>query len=239
MSARPLRVALLGAGSAFLALPRGADDIFSAASSVLILVVTTESLTQTLAGLAGLSWAWTASGAISDFVHRHPTLKMLALSFLLLIGVTLVAEGTPGLTRHVAVDLIRAEAWRSTCLLQAARIVKQGVVPTKRRTRVSTLMARLVGRHQLRGRSTVRGRGRACPHVGSTSRRVDRRVHSPGPNRFASAADDHARTWRPVCAGALPGFGSCACAEPAQFSPARPAPAVPAQARTRPRRSKG
>ena len=30
---------------------------------------------------------------ISDFVHRHPTLKMLALSFLLLIGVLLVAEG--------------------------------------------------------------------------------------------------------------------------------------------------
>jgi len=32
--------------------------------------------------------------AISDFVNKHPTLKMLALSFLLLIGVTLVAEGT-------------------------------------------------------------------------------------------------------------------------------------------------
>ena len=32
------------------------------------------------------------AGAIGDFVHRHPTLKMLALSFLLLIGVALVAE---------------------------------------------------------------------------------------------------------------------------------------------------
>ncbi|MGH7544560.1 MAG: TerC family protein [Gemmatimonadota bacterium] len=31
--------------------------------------------------------------AISGFIHRHPTLKMLALAFLLLIGVTLVAEG--------------------------------------------------------------------------------------------------------------------------------------------------
>lgn len=30
---------------------------------------------------------------ISDFVHRHPTIKMLALSFLLLIGTALVAEG--------------------------------------------------------------------------------------------------------------------------------------------------
>ncbi|MEI6106042.1 MAG: TerC family protein [Opitutae bacterium] len=34
------------------------------------------------------------AGAVSDFVNQHPTLKMLALSFLLLIGVTLVAEGT-------------------------------------------------------------------------------------------------------------------------------------------------
>ena len=33
------------------------------------------------------------SGAISGFVERHPTIKMLALSFLLLIGVNLIAEG--------------------------------------------------------------------------------------------------------------------------------------------------
>jgi predicted tellurium resistance membrane protein TerC len=33
------------------------------------------------------------AGVISDFVHRHPTVKMLALSFLLLIGVSLIAEG--------------------------------------------------------------------------------------------------------------------------------------------------
>ena len=34
-----------------------------------------------------------ASGPISDFVNHRPTLKILALSFLLLIGVSLVAEG--------------------------------------------------------------------------------------------------------------------------------------------------
>jgi predicted tellurium resistance membrane protein TerC len=33
------------------------------------------------------------AGPISRFVERHPTVKMLALSFLLLIGVTLIAEG--------------------------------------------------------------------------------------------------------------------------------------------------
>ncbi|MFV0444448.1 MAG: TerC family protein [Planctomycetaceae bacterium] len=34
-----------------------------------------------------------AAGPISGFVERHPTLKILALSFLILIGVLLVAEG--------------------------------------------------------------------------------------------------------------------------------------------------
>jgi len=38
------------------------------------------------------------SGAISEFVERHPTVKMLALSFLLLIGVALIAEG---FDRHI------------------------------------------------------------------------------------------------------------------------------------------
>jgi predicted tellurium resistance membrane protein TerC len=33
------------------------------------------------------------SGAISKFVEDHPTVKILALSFLLLIGMALVAEG--------------------------------------------------------------------------------------------------------------------------------------------------
>jgi predicted tellurium resistance membrane protein TerC len=33
------------------------------------------------------------SGPISDFVDRHPTVKILALSFLIMIGVMLIAEG--------------------------------------------------------------------------------------------------------------------------------------------------
>jgi len=40
-----------------------------------------------------------AAGPISNFVHKHPTLKMLALAFLILIGVTLVAEG---LGQHIS-----------------------------------------------------------------------------------------------------------------------------------------
>jgi predicted tellurium resistance membrane protein TerC len=40
-----------------------------------------------------------AAAPISDFVHRHPTVKMLALSFLLMIGVSLIADG---LGQHIA-----------------------------------------------------------------------------------------------------------------------------------------
>lgn len=39
-----------------------------------------------------------SAGAISKFVNEHPTVKMLALSFLLLIGVSLLAEG---LDQHI------------------------------------------------------------------------------------------------------------------------------------------
>ena len=39
------------------------------------------------------------SGSINNFVHKHPTIKMLALSFLLLIGFSLVAEG---LDQHIS-----------------------------------------------------------------------------------------------------------------------------------------
>jgi predicted tellurium resistance membrane protein TerC len=40
-----------------------------------------------------------AAGSLSEFVNRHPTVKMLALSFLLLIGFSLVADG---LGQHIS-----------------------------------------------------------------------------------------------------------------------------------------
>ena len=46
-----------------------------------------------------------ASGPLARFVHAHPTVKMLALSFLLLIGVTLIADG---LGLHIPKEYIYA-----------------------------------------------------------------------------------------------------------------------------------
>jgi predicted tellurium resistance membrane protein TerC len=34
-----------------------------------------------------------AAGVVGEFINRHPTVKMLALSFLLLVGVALIADG--------------------------------------------------------------------------------------------------------------------------------------------------
>jgi predicted tellurium resistance membrane protein TerC len=46
------------------------------------------------ANIIALGIMLAASGMIARFVERHPTIKMLALSFLVVIGVNLVAEGT-------------------------------------------------------------------------------------------------------------------------------------------------
>jgi predicted tellurium resistance membrane protein TerC len=46
------------------------------------------------ANIIALAIMLVAATPISDFVDRHPTVKMLALSFLVLIGTNLVAEGT-------------------------------------------------------------------------------------------------------------------------------------------------
>ena len=58
------------------------------------------------------------AGVISDFVNRHPTLKMLALSFLILIGVTLIGEGlnetmNPSLRKR-RLSKVDMPAWEET-----------------------------------------------------------------------------------------------------------------------------
>ena len=66
---------------------------------------------------------------ISNFVERHPTFKMLALSFLLLIGFTLIAEGWD---RHIPKGYIYA-AMAFSVFVEALnlRLRKAGAVPVK------------------------------------------------------------------------------------------------------------
>jgi predicted tellurium resistance membrane protein TerC len=66
---------------------------------------------------------------ISNFVERHPTFKMLALSFLLLIGFTLIAEGWD---RHIPKGYIYvAMAFSVFVEVLNLRLRKPGVEPVK------------------------------------------------------------------------------------------------------------
>ena len=68
-------------------------DIVFSLDSVITAVGMAEDLSvMMLAVIIAVGVMLVSAGAISDFVDRHPTVKMLALSFLILIGVMLVAE---------------------------------------------------------------------------------------------------------------------------------------------------
>ncbi len=69
-------------------------DIVFSLDSVITAVGMVDSLAIMIAAVViALGFMLYASGPIGDFVERHPTVKMLALSFLVLIGTNLVAEG--------------------------------------------------------------------------------------------------------------------------------------------------
>lgn len=69
------------------------DLVFSLDSVITAVGMTTNMIVIIAAVLISFTIMLFASGVIFRFVNRHPTVKMLALSFLLLIGVFLVAEG--------------------------------------------------------------------------------------------------------------------------------------------------
>ena len=75
------------------------DIVFSLDSVITAVGMSNQIAIMVLAVVIAVIFMIFFSGAISDFVHRHPTVKMLALSFLLLIGVTLIAEG---LDQHIS-----------------------------------------------------------------------------------------------------------------------------------------
>jgi predicted tellurium resistance membrane protein TerC len=69
------------------------DIVFSLDSVITAIGLANQVAVMVLAIVIAVLVMMVSSGAISRFIDRHPTLKMLALSFLLLIGLALVAEG--------------------------------------------------------------------------------------------------------------------------------------------------
>ena len=75
------------------------DIVFSIDSVITAVGMANDVAIMVLAIVLSVVFMIFAAGHISTFVERHPTFKMLALSFLLLIGVTLIAEG---LGQHIS-----------------------------------------------------------------------------------------------------------------------------------------
>ncbi|HUP94360.1 MAG TPA: TerC family protein [Burkholderiales bacterium] len=69
------------------------DIVFSLDSVITAVGLVDEVEIMVLAILLAVGVMLFAAGVVGRFVERHPTIKMLALSFLVLIGVALVAEG--------------------------------------------------------------------------------------------------------------------------------------------------
>jgi predicted tellurium resistance membrane protein TerC len=69
------------------------DIVFSLDSVITAIGMVQEVGIMIAAVVAAVGFMMVFSGSISVFVDRHPTVKMLALSFLLMIGAMLIAEG--------------------------------------------------------------------------------------------------------------------------------------------------
>lgn len=69
------------------------DIVFSLDSVITAIGMANQLWIMVTAVIVSVIFMMFSSGAISRFVHKHPTVKILALSFLLLIGISLIAEG--------------------------------------------------------------------------------------------------------------------------------------------------
>ena len=69
------------------------DIVFSLDSVITAVGMANEVSIMVIAMVLAMLVMIVSAGAVSGFVNRHPTVKILALAFLLLIGVMLVAEG--------------------------------------------------------------------------------------------------------------------------------------------------
>jgi predicted tellurium resistance membrane protein TerC len=74
------------------------DMVFSLDSVITAIGMADRIAIMIIAVIMAVAFMMAFAGAVSDFVHRHPTVKILALAFLLMIGLALVAEG---LDQHI------------------------------------------------------------------------------------------------------------------------------------------
>jgi predicted tellurium resistance membrane protein TerC len=69
------------------------DIVFSLDSVITAVGMASHLWVMVAAVIIAIGIMMLASGTVAGFINRHPTVKMLALSFLLLIGMTLIGDG--------------------------------------------------------------------------------------------------------------------------------------------------
>ncbi|TPK97290.1 TerC family protein [Mesorhizobium sp. B2-4-12] len=89
MLGETLKISLAGAIFQILLL----DLVFSIDSIITAVGMTDEIVIMYVAVIAAVTVMMLAAGPLADFIARNPTIVMLALGFLLMIGMTLIADG--------------------------------------------------------------------------------------------------------------------------------------------------
>ena len=107
------------------------DMVFSLDSVITAIGMANQLFVMVAAVVIAVIFMMLASGSISQFVERRPTIKVLALSFLLLIGVALIGDG---LDLHIPKGYIYfAMAFSVFVEMINLRIRRDSGVPTKLR----------------------------------------------------------------------------------------------------------
>lgn len=111
------------------------DAVFSINSIVTAIAMSDQINVMIVAVAIAIGIMYLASGPVSGFISRHPTTKMLALSFLMLIGMTLIADGTghpiprtyiyTAMAFSVLVEIFNVMAFRRKLARKARAFVKK------------------------------------------------------------------------------------------------------------------
>ena len=102
--------------------------VFSIDSIVTAVGLATEIWVMAVAVILSMIVLMAAARPVGDFVERHPTTKMLALSFLVMIGTTLVADGFGVHFNHAFIYVsmvfsVAVEALNTVARRRAAKVV--------------------------------------------------------------------------------------------------------------------
>jgi predicted tellurium resistance membrane protein TerC len=106
------------------------DLVFSLDSVITAVGMSNQIIIMVLAVMIAVGIMMLAAGSISAFVERHATVKVLALAFLVMIGVALLIEGTGGhinknyiyfsMAFSVAVEMLNLRMMRNRLLRNAS-----------------------------------------------------------------------------------------------------------------------